>query len=289
MILTIVAKGYDTFEADLYKVERKLTAEYSKAEEQMRNSKLTVAEKDAFLSDLRQRQSEVRKTAFYDVAKRYRSEKNRVAYFRREWMQEVTGRSMSAGRWSAAAARRGDLHLKQQGTSITGCCEPRQGLVEDGIEGKAVKFTWYEKSGYSVKEQGTAIMVLSPDGKQMFSLWSGDSRERRVLGTKKGTDVGSCPHWGGGVEAQLAKDLEEFGRARVYGINFDSDSVHIKDESKPTLDKIASILKAKAEWKITIEGHTDSTSTPEHNQQLSEKRAQAVKNYLTAAELICRA
>lgn len=174
----------------------------------------------------------------------------------------------------------GDFHLKQEGTSITGCYESRQGRVEGGIEGKTFKFTWFEKSGYTVHEIGTAIMVFSSDGKQIFSLWSGESRERLVLGTKKSNDVGSCPHWAGGVEEQLSKDLEEFGRARVYGINFDSDSDHIKDESKPTLDKIVSILKAKPDLKITIEGHTDSTSTPEHNQQLSERRAQAVKTYL---------
>jgi outer membrane protein OmpA-like peptidoglycan-associated protein len=178
----------------------------------------------------------------------------------------------------------GALHLKQQGTSITGCYESRQGRVEGGIEGKAVKFTYYEKSGYSVQEQGLVIMVFSPDGKQLFSLWSEtSSRERLVLGTKKSSDVGSCPGWAGGVEEQLTKDLEEFGRTRVYGINFDSDSDHIKDESKPTLDKIVAMLKAKPDWKITIEGHTDSTSTPQHNQDLSERRAASVKNYLQSA------
>ena len=174
------------------------------------------------------------------------------------------------------------FHLKQQGTSISGCYEARQGLVEGGIEGKAVKFTYYETSAGKVKEMGTAIMVFSPDSKQRFGLWSERpyGRERLVLGEKKSSAIGSCPHWAGGVEEQLSKDLEEFGRVRVYGINFDSDSDLIKDESKPTLDKIVSILKAKPDLKITIEGHTDSTSTPEHNQQLSERRAQAVKTYL---------
>lgn len=34
---------------------------------------------------------------------------------------------------------------------------------------------------------------------------------------------------------------------------------------------------------ITIAGHTDSTSTAEHNQQLSERRAASVKNYIQGA------
>ena len=43
------------------------------------------------------------------------------------------------------------------------------------------------------------------------------------------------------------------------------------------------MLKAKPDWNITIEGHTDSTSSPEHNQQLSERRAASVKSYLQSA------
>jgi outer membrane protein OmpA-like peptidoglycan-associated protein len=178
----------------------------------------------------------------------------------------------------------GGLHLKQQGTSVTGCYESRGGRVVGGIEGRAFKFTWFEKVGYDVSERGVGTAVFSPDGKQLFSLWSEKiGRDRLILGTKKSDQVGSCPGWASEVQDQLTKDLEAFGRTRVYGINFDTDKDIIKEESKPTLDKIVAMLKAKPEWKITIEGHTDSTSTPQHNQGLSERRAASVKNYLTAA------
>ena len=130
---------------------------------------------------------------------------------------------------------------------------------------------------------GVGVMVFSPDGKQLFSLWQGGGRERLILGEKKTDNVGSCPGWKSEVEDQMTKEMEEFGRVRVYGVNFDSDKDVIKDESKPTLDKIVAMLKAKPDWKITIEGHTDSTSTPQHNQGLSERRAASVKNYLVTA------
>jgi outer membrane protein OmpA-like peptidoglycan-associated protein len=182
----------------------------------------------------------------------------------------------------------GGFHLKQEGTSLTGCYANRQGLIKGGIEGHIGKFTWFEKSGYEQsKEMGSAIMVFPTDGKQAISVWweaqNPDFTEQIVTGPKKSSDVGSCPQWLGGLEQQVLKDLEEFGRARVYGINFDSDSDHIKDESKPTLNTLVTILKAKPEWKVTIEGHTDSTSTPQHNQDLSERRAASVKSYLQAA------
>ena len=67
----------------------------------------------------------------------------------------------------------------------------------------------------------------------------------------------------------------------IYGINFDFNSDKIKDESKPTLDKIAAVLKENSGWKMTIEGHTDNVGGESYNQTLSEKRAQSVKKYLT--------
>ncbi len=177
----------------------------------------------------------------------------------------------------------GDFHLRQQGTSVTGCYEHDEGVLDGGIEGRIMKFTWREAGD----DKGPAVMVFSPDGEQMFGLWwhEGDTGGGggQCNGKKKTNTVGTCPHWSGGAQEQITKDLQDFGRARIYGINFDSDSDVIKDESKPTLDRIAALLKAKPDWKLTIEGHTDSTATAEHNLQLSKRRAEAVKAYLQTA------
>ncbi len=179
----------------------------------------------------------------------------------------------------------GNFHLKQEGTSVTGCYEHDEGLLNGGIEGRVMKFTWREVPD----DKGPAIMVFTPDGSEMFGLWwtEGSTANRGSIwnGKKISNEVGSCPHWSGktGAEAQMTKELEELGRTRVYGINFDVDSDVIRDESKPTLDKIVAVLKAKPEWKLKVEGHTDSSGGDAHNQQLSQKRADAVKTYLVTA------
>jgi outer membrane protein OmpA-like peptidoglycan-associated protein len=177
----------------------------------------------------------------------------------------------------------GDFHLRQQGTSVTGCYEHDEGVLDGGIEGRIMKFTWREAGD----DKGPAVMVFSPDGRKMFGLWWNEgntgSGGGQWNGTKKSATVGTCPHWSGGAQEQMTKDLAELGRTRIYGINFDSDSDVPRDESKPTLDRIAALLKAKADWKLTIEGHTDSTATAAHNQQLSQRRAEAVKAYLQKA------
>jgi outer membrane protein OmpA-like peptidoglycan-associated protein len=177
------------------------------------------------------------------------------------------------------------MHLLQQGTSVTGCYEYNGGLLTGGLEGRVMKFTWTEDEG---KKRGPAVMVFSADGHNLFGLWwyegSETSSPGHWDGPKVSTTVGSCPHWKGvGTEQQIAADLEKFGRSRVYGINFDTDSDHIKDESKPTLDKIVALLKAAPDLKLSIEGHTDSTASAEYNQRLSERRAAAVSAYLVAA------
>jgi outer membrane protein OmpA-like peptidoglycan-associated protein len=179
----------------------------------------------------------------------------------------------------------GHFHLKQEGTSVTGCYEHDEGLLNGGIEGRVMKFTWREAGD----DKGPAIMVFTPDGNEMLGLWwtEGNTAARPGSwnGKKISNDVGTCPHWSGagGAEYLMTKELEEFGRTRVYGINFDLDSDVIRDESKPTLDKIVMVLKAKPDWKLKVEGHTDSSGGDTHNQELSQKRADAVKNYLVTA------
>ena len=178
----------------------------------------------------------------------------------------------------------GDLHLKQDGTSVSGCYGTAGGLINGGIDGRVMKLTWREGSG----DAGTAVLVFSADGKELFGFTWNDGEDlgagRVWDGTKQSADIGGCANWSGGSAPDpMAAELESAGRTRVYGINFDTDSATIRPESKPTLDKLVAILKAKPEWSLTIEGHTDSTGDDAHNQQLSEQRAESVKQYLAGA------
>ncbi len=68
--------------------------------------------------------------------------------------------------------------------------------------------------------------------------------------------------------------------ARSGVINFDRARALLTGESTLTLDRIAAIARNCPGVRIEIEGHTDAEGTPERNQGLSERRAQAVQNYL---------
>lgn len=175
----------------------------------------------------------------------------------------------------------GDFHLRQQGTSLVGCYEYHEGVLSGGLEGHVMKLTWRESESF-----GPALLVFAPDGQSFAGFWGhGEENafEGRWDGTKKAAAVGTCPHWHGDAQAQLAGDLETFKRARLYGINFDPDSAVLRDESKPALDRVAAVLGAHADWKLTVEGHTDGLASAAHNQTLSEARAATVKAYLVKA------
>ena len=175
-----------------------------------------------------------------------------------------------------------NFHLRQQGTSVTGCYEYDQGLLNGGIEDRIMKFTWREPG-----QKGPAVMIFTSDGEKFFGLWWYEGKEDSQGGTWNGTkisqDVGGCPHWAGGVQEQITEELLEFGRVRLYGINFDYDSDIIRDESKPTLDKIVAMLKSEQAMQLIIEGHTDSDGSTDHNQVLSQQRAESVKLYVVSA------
>jgi len=64
---------------------------------------------------------------------------------------------------------------------------------------------------------------------------------------------------------------------------FDFDSYALRDDARTALDADAKLMREHADLKVTIEGHCDERGTVEYNQALGEKRAQAARDYLTAA------
>lgn len=61
---------------------------------------------------------------------------------------------------------------------------------------------------------------------------------------------------------------------------FDVDSAILDPSARTTLDEMSSVLLEFPKTAVVIQGHTDSTGSEEHNQELSERRARAVFNYL---------
>ncbi len=83
--------------------------------------------------------------------------------------------------------------------------------------------------------------------------------------------------------AQTRSDKRGFIVALSGGLLFDTGKTTLKAGAKSTLTKIADQLKTNPAARILVEGHTDSVGTEQKNQALSEKRANAVRDFLVSA------
>ena len=66
----------------------------------------------------------------------------------------------------------------------------------------------------------------------------------------------------------------------TLNINFDFDKAIIKDTDKGMLTEAINFIRKYPGSRIMLEGHTCSIGTKRYNQDLSERRAKAVKRYL---------
>lgn len=77
---------------------------------------------------------------------------------------------------------------------------------------------------------------------------------------------------------RLVREMRETLEARVY---FDYDESRIRPEAETLLQEKAQILRASPQVRITIEGHADERGSTEYNLALGNRRAEAVREFLT--------
>ena len=97
-------------------------------------------------------------------------------------------------------------------------------------------------------------------------------------GTPRGTkvDAQGCPL----PIATKSAEVTAAGTWIYKGVQFETNKADLKASSYPVLDEIVAGLKAQPSIRVEVQGHTDNTGKADYNQQLSERRAQSVVNYL---------
>jgi outer membrane protein OmpA-like peptidoglycan-associated protein len=117
-----------------------------------------------------------------------------------------------------------------------------------------------------------------------------DEADEILAGAAIGAAVGA------GVGAYM--DAQEEKIARIPGtvvervdpatllVHFDSDilfaidSARLEGGARAALDDMAGVINEFRKTAVIVQGHTDATGSESHNQDLSERRAKAVKNHL---------
>jgi outer membrane protein OmpA-like peptidoglycan-associated protein len=78
----------------------------------------------------------------------------------------------------------------------------------------------------------------------------------------------------------LKTNLDNYALQNTASVRFKFDSYQLTPEAKESLDQLASQIKDKSNFILEIEGFADSVGKDAYNNQLTQKRADAVRRYL---------
>lgn len=107
------------------------------------------------------------------------------------------------------------------------------------------------------------------------------SSSLRLIGSAPGASARSASSVSTLRSELEAKETDRGTLVSLPGdVLFDTDKAEIRAAARPTLDKLAELIKSDTSAKVAVEGHTDSQGDDAYNQRLSERRAQAVRDYL---------
>ena len=164
-----------------------------------------------------------------------------------------------------------------------------QFLKEDGNRDESVsvleilenyKQAAIEKGGKILKEgDRDLIFTLSSEGKKIWvHLKAGSWKGWYQLNITE--EKGFVQKLVFGAE-EIKKQLDEKGHVAIYGILFDVDKASLKPESQKPLQEIVKLMRNYPDLKLEVQGHTDNQGSADYNRDLSQRRAETVKTYLT--------
>ncbi len=115
---------------------------------------------------------------------------------------------------------------------------------------------------------GGEIEVPAGDGVELLATAEGHVPRKEIIGEK---------------DKDRTITLERLRKGRGYVIDnilFEFDKAYLKRESLDILDKLVRIMKGDPSLRVEVRGHTDSTGDSGYNRKLSERRADAVVEYM---------
>jgi len=162
----------------------------------------------------------------------------------------------------------------------------------------ALAICFYSCAGLTSQERGTRTgALIGTVGGAILGQVIGRNTEATLLGAGIGAALGGLS--GHQIGAYMDKQEQELRAALAASeaasiqrtqnvltatfqseVMFDFDSATLKPGAYTEIGRIANVLNRYAQTTIRVEGHTDSRGSESYNQDLSTRRAQAVKSAL---------
>jgi outer membrane protein OmpA-like peptidoglycan-associated protein len=86
----------------------------------------------------------------------------------------------------------------------------------------------------------------------------------------------------------LVADTQQTARGIIVNLSdilFETGQATLRPQAREVLSRVAGVLLVAPAYALAIEGHTDSVGGDDYNQQLSERRASSVRDYLAEAQV----
>ncbi|MBW6391954.1 MULTISPECIES: OmpA family protein [Halomonadaceae] len=128
----------------------------------------------------------------------------------------------------------------------------------------------YATSGESDEEEGTATGAVA--GSAVGALLCADRTPEPVAEPEPMPEPEPAPAPAPEFEP-VVLDSE---------VTFAFDSAEIRESAYPILDQVAATLRENPRMRVSIEGHTDSIGSNQYNQDLSQRRADSVRDFLVS-------
>lgn len=153
-------------------------------------------------------------------------------------------------------------------------------------------YTGEQKVSNTAIGAGTGALLGTAAGLVVGKTTSASTRSAMLIGAGVGALAGgSVGLYMDNQEAKLRRRLERTGVSvtRVgdtivlnmpSNITFDTDQDNLKPEFRPVLKSVALVLQEFNQSTVDVAGHTDSDGSDTYNQDLSERRATRVADFL---------
>ena len=136
--------------------------------------------------------------------------------------------------------------------------------IFQGLGGKPHAFVSYDDSDttrvYLIERQGQKIWVeLYFDSNTTYTLSIVTSGGYKSIITA----------------GKLAEEIKKQGYVTL-NVNFDNNKAIVKDDDKPTLNEVITLLKNDTGLKLSVDGHTDNVGNAAANKTLSQQRSESI-------------
>lgn len=182
---------------------------------------------------------------------------------------KITDRSGSP--INGAVVKLSDISTREEKTFVTG---------SDGLYSFEMKansdFTVFAQKEFYFSETRT----VSTKGANCSQPLTVDLSLGRIPVDGNGNPIssgGSRPGFDDNGHSNIRELPTGFQLNHIY---YDFDKSFIRDDAKPELDKVVRLMAENPGLKLELGSHTDARGTHEYNQALSERRAQAAREYL---------